>query len=36
MYEKHETGKIGEDIVAKYLEQIGYEILQRKRNCTFC
>jgi len=33
MYQKHETGKIGEDIATRYLEQIGYEIIQRNFAC---
>lgn len=33
MYERHEIGKIGENIATKYLEQIGYEILQRNFEC---
>lgn len=33
MYQKHETGKIGEDIATRYLEQIGYEIIQRNFEC---
>lgn len=33
MYERHEVGKIGENIATKYLEQIGYEILQRNFEC---
>lgn len=33
MYERHETGKIGEDIATRYLGQIGYEIIQRNFEC---
>lgn len=33
MYERHEVGKIGENIATKYLEQIGYEIIQRNFEC---
>lgn len=33
MYERHEVGRIGENIAAKYLEQIGYKILQRNFEC---
>lgn len=33
MYERHEVGRIGENIGAKYLEQIGYKILQRNFEC---
>lgn len=33
MYEKHETGKIGEDIATKYLQKIGYQIIQRNFEC---
>ena len=33
MYKRHETGKIGEDISVKYLEQIGYTIIERNFEC---
>lgn len=29
MYERHEIGKIGEDIAARYLQQKGYKIIER-------
>lgn len=29
MYIKHEIGKLGEDIAARYLEKIGYTIIER-------
>ena len=34
MYERHKTGKIGEDISARYLEQIGYTIIERNFECV--
>lgn len=33
MYERHETGKIGEDISVRYLQQIGYTIIERNFEC---
>ena len=33
MYERHETGKIGEDIASKYLSSINYKILERNFEC---
>ena len=33
MYERHETGKWGEDIACKYLEQIDYNIVERNFSC---
>lgn len=33
MYQRHETGKVGEDIATTYLQQIGYEIIQRNFEC---
>lgn len=33
MYYKQEIGKIGEDIVTKYLENKGYKIIQRNFEC---
>ena len=33
MYYKHETGKEGENIATKYLEQNGYEIIDRNFRC---
>lgn len=29
MYLRHEIGKLGEDIVTKYLEELGYTIVER-------
>ena len=29
MYIRHETGKMGEDLSTKYLENLGYKIIQR-------
>lgn len=29
MYLRHETGKIGEDLATKYLENLGYTIIER-------
>ena len=34
MYERHETGKIGEDIATRYLQQLGYKIIERNFECT--
>lgn len=33
MYQRHEIGKIGEDLVTKYLEQNGYKIIERNFEC---
>lgn len=33
MYKRHKTGRIGEDIATRYLEQIGYEIIDRNFEC---
>ena len=33
MYERHETGKIGEDIAVKYLIQNNYKIMERNFEC---
>ena len=33
MYERHELGKIGEEIVSKYLEKNNYKILLRNFRC---
>ena len=33
MYERHEIGKIGEEIVAKYLSSLDYKIIERNFEC---
>lgn len=33
MYIKHEIGKLGEKIAADYLEDIGYQIIEKNFNC---
>ena len=33
MYQRHETGKIGENIAVSYLEDKGYQIIQRNFEC---
>lgn len=33
MYQRHETGRIGEDIAVEYLRQIGYQIIERNFEC---
>ena len=33
MYERHEIGKIGEDIACRYLLQEGYKIIERNFEC---
>lgn len=33
MYQRHETGKIGEDLVVKYLELNGCTIIERNFEC---
>ncbi len=33
MYYKQETGKEGEDIATKYLESIGYNVIERNFEC---
>ena len=33
MYERHETGKIGEDIAVKYLQEKNYQIIERNFEC---
>ena len=29
MYLRHEVGRLGEDIATKYLENLGYDIIER-------
>ena len=33
MYQNHETGKIGEDIAVSYLNEKGYQIIERNFEC---
>lgn len=33
MYIRHEIGKIGEDLAAKYLENMGYKVIERNFEC---
>lgn len=33
MYQRHEIGKIGEDVAMQYLEEKGYKIVERNFEC---
>lgn len=33
MYQRHEIGKIGEDVAVQYLEEKGFEIIERNFEC---
>lgn len=33
MYQRHEIGKIGEELAVKYLKENGYEIIERNFEC---
>ena len=33
MYQRHETGKIGENMAVRYLKNNGYQIIQRNFEC---
>lgn len=33
MYIRHETGKLGEDLAVKYLEKVGYKVIERNFTC---
>lgn len=33
MYIRHETGKLGEDLAVKYLNNIGYKVIERNFEC---
>lgn len=33
MYLRHEIGKTGEDLAVKYLEQVGYKVIERNFEC---
>ncbi len=33
MYKRHQIGKLGEDLAVKYLEQIGYKVIERNFEC---
>lgn len=33
MYQRHETGKIGEDVALEYLQKKGYIIIERNFDC---
>lgn len=33
MYQRHETGRIGEDLATEYLQKQGYEIIQKNFEC---
>lgn len=33
MYIKHEIGKLGEDYAVKYLENVGYKVIERNFEC---
>lgn len=33
MYKRHIVGKLGEDLAVRYLEQIGYKVIERNFEC---